>query len=338
ACSLLPEDEEKYQLTLSGVETEIEYELAQVTKGDVVLTKKLYALYQEENGEELSFGVDGREVEAVFVVKGEEVKKGTLLCKLASDDLEEEKAKLSYTINRNKMLIDQAKELMEYDKEKLAERKLSSIDYNNAIYDLEKALSDECESYEDAIAVAALKLSEINEKLKGCKLYAGMDGTVSYISAALTSGNNNYSKDMTVMRIVDTSRCVFALETEDYKDYPEFFAEGNTVVLTNNSGEEYPTTVLPVNEETGEMTLELNELDDRLTIGTRLFCIITVDEKKNVLRLPPAAVHQAMDTYYVYKTDESGLKQIQYVSVGLVGDDMVEITDGLKEGDVVVKK
>ena len=109
ACSLLPEEEDKYKIVLEPAETEVSYELAKVTKGDVRLSRKLYALYQEENGEELSFGSDGREVEAVFVVKGEEVKKGTLLAKLKSDDLEEERSSLKYTIERNELL----KKLME---------------------------------------------------------------------------------------------------------------------------------------------------------------------------------------------------------------------------------
>ena len=73
-----------------------------------------------------------------------------------------------------------------------------------------------------AVSVASLRLREVEEKLAGCKIYAGMDGTVSYVSAALTSGNNNYAKDTTVIRIVDSSHCVFVLENEEYKEYPEF--------------------------------------------------------------------------------------------------------------------
>ncbi|MBR4278058.1 MAG: biotin/lipoyl-binding protein [Lachnospiraceae bacterium] len=338
ACSLLPEEEDKYKIVLEPVETEVSYELAKVTKGDVRLSRKLYALYQEENGEELSFGLDGREVEAVFVVKGEDVKKGTLLAKLKSDDLEEEKASLKYTIERNNLLKAQARELTDYDIEKLSSRNLSTIDRENAITDLEKAYEAEIESYDDAVSVASLRLREVEEKLAGCKIYAGMDGTVSYVSAALTSGNNNYAKDTTVIRIVDSSHCVFVLENEEYKEYPDFFKEGNTVVLSNNQGDEYRTRVVPAGTGEGDIYLELEELDDRLTIGTRLFCDITVEEKKNVLRVTPDAVHSALDTYYVYKTDESGLKEIRYISVGLIGDEYIEITDGLKEGDVVVKK
>ncbi len=342
ACSFMPAEEEKYHITLSRTETDMAYELAAVTRGDVVLTNRLYAQYQEENGEELSFGTDGREVEAVYVSKGDHIEKGTLLAKLACADLEEEKTTLEYEITRNELLKKQALERLEFDKGQLGKLRdsyrMSLGDYNTAVADLERNVSEEIEDYDDALEVARIKQKQVSEKLEGCSICSGMDGTIAYISVTLTNGNNNYSAGMTVIRVVDTSHCIFVMENDGYKDYPDYFKEGNTVELTNNAGEIYKTTVMAASKDQEMPGLELNELDERLTIGTRLFCVITVDERKNVLKLPPAAIHQAMDKYYVYKTDESGLKTIAYITVGLIGDDSVEVLDGLKEGDIVIKK
>ncbi|MBR1860509.1 MAG: biotin/lipoyl-binding protein [Lachnospiraceae bacterium] len=341
-CSLYPEEEERYKIRLERSETEVAYELVEVTRGDVLLTKRLFAQYQEENGEELAFGLDGRAVEALYVDKGDVVKKGDLLAKLECEDLEDEKAELEYTIKKNRLLKQQAEALLQFDIDRLDEilerYEMSRGDYDTRVGELTKNTGEAIEDYDDAMEIAQIRLSEVKKKLEGCCLYAGMDGTISYVSVTLTSGNNNYVAGNTVIRIVDTSHCLFVMEGEEWKEYPDFFKEGAAVTLTNNAGEIYETTVQAPDEETGELSLELNELDDRLTTGTRLFCIITVDESRDTLKLPPAAIHQAVDGYYVYVSDEGGLKSLRYVDVGLVGDDAVEIKSGLEEGDIVIRR
>ncbi len=53
---------------------------------------------------------------------------------------------------------------------------------------------------------------------------------------------------------------------------------------------------------------------------------------------PKKAVHTVGDEYYVYFTDENNIRTVQYVTVGLKGDDRYEILSGIKEGDFLVIK
>ena len=61
-----------------------------------------------------------------------------------------------------------------------------------------------------------------------------------------------------------------------------------------------------------------------------------MDERKNVLSLPKGAIYYADGKPYVYILDENSYRQINWVDIGLIGDDRVEITGGLSEGDMVV--
>ena len=50
--------------------TEVEYSMAAVTRGDVVLSQKIPCVYEQVNEEELYFPVTGRQVDTVFVKRG----------------------------------------------------------------------------------------------------------------------------------------------------------------------------------------------------------------------------------------------------------------------------
>lgn len=341
-CALFPDDEEEHKVTLVKTDTTMDYELAQVTVGNVTLTEKIYCEYREENGEELSFGQDGRAVDEVYVTKGEEVKKGTLLAKLECDDLIEEKNRLQYTIDRDTLLINQSLETLQFEIDELTEDRnsgrIDALSYADTVAEMEERNASGNEKYEDAIEVAEIRLSEVNTQLSGCYIYAGMDGTVSYIINSLVKGSTSYRAGNTMIRVIDMSHCNFFIDAESYGEYFDYFTEGQEVVLTNNSGDECPTTVLPYSEEDGGLLLEVNEIDDNRSIGDRMYVYLTLDSRENVLILQKSAVHYAGGQYYVYVSDDGGLKSMKYITVGLVGDDSIEILDGLEEGDIVIKK
>lgn len=95
-------------------ENEVEYSMAAVTRGDVVLSQKIPCVYEQVNEEELYFPVTGRQVDTVFVKKGDEVKKGDLLAQLVMDG-EEKQQEYEYVVERNELLISQAKKKCQYD-------------------------------------------------------------------------------------------------------------------------------------------------------------------------------------------------------------------------------
>ena len=82
--------------------------------------------------------------------------------------------------------------------------------------------------------------------------------------------------------------------------------------------------------------VEIEWLGDGIDVGTTGTLRLILDKKENVLSLPVGAVNYADGKPYVYVLDDNGFKQMVWVSAGLIGDDLVEITSGLSEGDKVV--
>ena len=73
-------------------------------------------------------------------------------------------------------------------------------------------------------------------------------------------------------------------------------------------------------------------------MGTRGYVTLVLDERHDALYLPNSCIYTADDQTYVFVEDADGMQSIQYVTVGMKGDSYTEITDGLGEGDIVIRK
>ena len=56
------------------------------------------------------------------------------------------------------------------------------------------------------------------------------------------------------------------------------------------------------------------------------------------MRVPLRAIHTLGDQNYVYVANEAGVREARWVTVGLTGNDGIEIVSGLSEGDTVILK
>ncbi len=125
---------------------------------------------------------------------------------------------------------------------------------------------------------------------------------------------------------------------------------GQEVVITADAleGKEYKGTVTKVSVNgtttngvtTYPVTVEITEFDDALLPGMNVDVSIVVSNSQHVLMVPITAVNRG-DTVYVKGEKESeddsapeGYKTVK-VTTGVSNDEYVEITSGLKEGDIV---
>lgn len=93
--------------------------------------------------------------------------------------------------------------------------------------------------------------------------------------------------------------------------------------------------------QSGVTTYEVTlKLDDRKTLmsGMNVDVEILAESRENVLVIPIDAVHKLQGEYMVTVKDSAGNKSDINVKLGLVTKNKVEITSGLKEGDVIVYK
>jgi multidrug efflux pump subunit AcrA (membrane-fusion protein) len=117
------------------------------------------------------------------------------------------------------------------------------------------------------------------------------------------------------------------------------------VRLSSQSGEEFTATVtgLPMTgtaagDENGvdqSVHLQLEDESVPLVLSDAAVILITIDEREDVLWLPPAALRSFQGETFVF-VDLNGVQRRVNVSVGLVSADRVEIVSGLEEGQTVI--
>lgn len=331
ACSLLPEEEERVLPVIAQKDVTEKYSLAMVEKRDVNLTETLSCTYSQLAEESLYFELFGRAVEFVYVEKGDEVKAGDLLVSLEVGDVEERLAQVRDELEKHELLIRQAEEMKEFYTQK-KERSSNLFEQEECILKIEE--------YDEKITeyLAYVEYAQ-NEKLicegtiEASRLYAGIDGMVSYIRADLIGSYPN--ADSRIITIKDTSECAFQTQDEAAMKYLEV---GDSVELKVSGGKQYSAKVSRFDTEEGKTYFSLDEPDYTLSFGTRATAELLLDSAEQVPAVAKSAVYSTDDFYYVYCLSESGVRELVKIEVGLIGDRYVEIKSGLELQESVISR
>lgn len=338
------------EIEVEEVSEPIQYTMDVVRRGNVSNDMSVSCSYMQMKEEDISFSMDGGRIYQVYVDKGDTVKKGDLLVELDVEELEAKIEDAEYNLAYQKLLLKQTKEQLDYEIQARKERYAVAISGTNdskQITTLNRSLTEDIESIqknyatkiedsEDEITINQYKLDAYNEELNNSRLYASIDGTVSFVKDNLY--NSLTEADEKIMTVIDTSLCAFISEKIKYKDY---FEEDTPVTIStgfSSTAKEYEAYPVNKAEWEDEMYFQLTEQDYELEIGTRGSMMVTLESAEDVLYISSAAVHQAGDDYYVYMVDDEGMRSVQYIEVGVIGKQSVEIVSGLNEGDYVVLK
>ncbi|MBR6222394.1 MAG: efflux RND transporter periplasmic adaptor subunit [Lachnospiraceae bacterium] len=84
-------------------------------------------------------------------------------------------------------------------------------------------------------------------------------------------------------------------------------------------------------------TLLLDDPDDNIYIGVSAKAYLFIGEAKDALVIPYDALCSDVDGDYVLEIDPQNILQRKDVKLGLASDDYYEVTEGLKEGDKIIK-
>ena len=137
--------------------------------------------------------------------------------------------------------------------------------------------------------------------------------------------SKTYVNEVDISRIKQGQKVEIGLDA-----FPEKQLSG-TVTQVANIGEQRPNSDAKV----FEVTIKVNEVDTTLRPAMTTSNMIITDYIENALLVPLEAVHSQGDsiTYVFHKNGFSATRR--EVALGAKGNDMVEITDGLEEDDVV---
>ena len=339
-------EEENGPIVVEKEEQTISYEFGVAQIGDVVKTEKIRCTYRQMNEQEVSFSVGGRLVERVFVENGDKVKKGDLLVSLSGKDLQRQIDRLQYQIARNELLLgyaetDEAFELSGYwvnflyyspqteeDRDALDER----------IADTQRNYRYTKEDYSDALEMDRKQLQVLQQELKSGNLYASMDGVVYNLKEHLEGSTARV--DEVIMRILDTSECVFETEAKEFASY---FTEGESVEMQlsfSSSGGDYELIPFKMDTWGDTQLFQVYSGPDgsQLEVGISGTIMLVTGRRENVLCVPANAVYEADGKAYVYVLNTDNMREVKWIETGLYGDTTVEITGGLEEGEKVIVK
>jgi len=286
------------------------YSTVACLKDTVKLTDTKEVFYHQGSEQEICFDEGGKRVERVYVKKGDAVSKGDLILELSNPNLEEQIENINY--------------------------QLKLIQINETYFG---SMMDDYAKEDTAADVAYYnkKLADLKERLGKCKVYATIDGVVHDIDSKLEGSTTR--KDQVVMTIVDGADGFFMSSDADMVQECKADSEYAMTVKIGSASGEYVIT--PMNMETWTEEEQYFEVVSRpetveLTVDTKGNVTIPIEEKANVLCIPNLCIYEADGQKYVYMVDDEGMKTVQFIKTGLVGDEYTEIISGLEEGQQVI--
>ena len=337
--------EETPPLVLESGDEAAEYSLTEVMKGTLEETTTLQCYYRKNAEQEVYFPVSGKQIRRICVQEGDIVKKGDLLAELSIGNIEDQIDELKYRISRNELLLSYIDEDEKLD----IENRYNSLaymskgteedkeDYEADIQRMKDQNEQKRNSYRDSIEFDKKKLAMLQSQLSQSRVYAQFDGKVSKVEKGLIGTTSNVEK--CVMTVVDDQEGYFESQKEDMIPYLTEESYSMKVMFGNGRGD---YTLVPRDRSSwGEkqyFTILKGDNTEALEVDDKGDLIIVTARKENALYLPNECIRNAGDKHYVYVVTEEGLRDVVWVTVGLHGDGVTEILDGLEEGDKVIRR
>ncbi len=331
-CFLLPAEPEVPELPLVTPYSGAEYITAQVTRGDLTLVQTFNCTFSATRQENLKFTTVDKPYGTIFVTVGQEVTAGTLVAELEAGDVKEKLRQAEEEIARLEIQVRSAEKALELALEQEALRKADNTTASDA-------RAADLAYYQESLIIRKEKRDELSEELESLRLYAGIDGIVTYVKT-VREGETSSKADL-IATITDTASSMFTGSTDAW----QWLKPGTEVEVTCGDAQ-YPCVSVSAaslgleeyEDFRGNRTIYLKLLGPETPSGdnTRGTVELLLDSRQDVLILPKRAVFTVGDQYYVYCEDENGLKNAKPVSCGLLAGWYIEVTDGLSEGDTVI--
>ena len=318
------------------------FELTPVTRGTVQQPLVLNCDYSQTVEVDLYFAVDQEVITDVYVEKGDIVEKGELLASVDVENMEKQVRELEHRLDRAMLSLRQIQENKDFDLEQ-AQILFSYTPMSDQDQDalkeqkenIEKSYHKSLEDTADSVEMLTVRLDNAREYLRGGNLYAPMDGVINYLKPDLEGSVTDSTER--VASLYDADSRMFISENTEAIPYIDPEEEYIIVCGLGKNQREYAVAPACL-ENWGEKVyfrLLDEEYDPNIIKSGKISMVI--QEAEHVLCVDKEAVHTSGERYYVYLLDEEGIRRMQFVETGLWGTRLVEIRDGLTEGDYVIK-
>ena len=322
-CGILPTEEE---FDVAPVLKEYEgasFNKVTVTRGTLEKTEEISGKYKGTVKEDIE--PDGASViKKIYVKKGDRVKAGDVVMQYELPGSEKTLKESNEKIEKTKLQITQARELMKLEVEKQKKIGGGSKEIANARNQYEQQIK----ALESSLELLKMDAKIAKEEIEEEQITASVNGVVTYVDS---KAEGTYGTEgEAAIKIEGKKKNRFEANSK----YASHCKEGDIVTIEVR-GQEYKATVKKDPESTDSVYFyprsKLN-LED----GTVCSYQVILKEKKDILYLPSSIVYSMGDKHVVYYEDANGLKSTKEVSIGETIDNFVEITAGLEENEQVI--
>jgi len=312
-----------------------------VQRGDILIQAKLAGDVEPVAVAGVTFAMEGH-VDHVYVQPNEMVTKGQLLADLTElADLEKRAKEIRRAVEKAEIQLEIEQELLKKYKAggySAYDIRLQELQVQLAQIALEEVLS------QYGLDDATNSLEAIEAQLDQARAFAPVDGLIVSVTApgrAVTTDTTVFvigdPAQLEVVAVPDRSRA-----TEQFKQMFEGMPAAVTLDAKPGSTLAGKVTELPSpygrgpsNDAIVRIVLDQAPSIDTYQSGDKVTVVIELANKKGVLWLPPAAVHQVGGRTFVISDAGNGPQRIE-IEIGVQTQDKVEILSGLKEGQVVI--
>ncbi len=343
-----------------------------VQRGDVVYAGSFNGRINPTNEVSLAFAQSGQVAE-VFVERGETVLEGVPIARLDTAELERELALAQSALavaqaqltavettnaaqqNRAELALALAQLDLDFATAQAGEtptpEQAHQIGRLTILRDLAQLAVDELATAVDPqlsanVQQAELRVTELETAIANAVLMAPADGVL--VSLNLSPGRGVAAGEpVATLADLEELEVNANLQTTQMGE----LAEGMPVFIfpANRPGESFPGSIrqmpypygtrgsadVPPTDSSTRFAFT-NPADARqFQPGDRVRVEVVIEERPDVLWLPPAAVRNFSGRYFVVVQDDVGQSRVDIV-LGIEGDGRVEIREGLSEGQVIV--
>lgn len=336
-CMLLPKEEEERKVTFVKSDELQQYTFISPERIDLEKTVDIPCVYRQLEELNLGFQLDDHVVKGVYVNVRDAVKKGTLLAELEIGEMGDELKAMENEIESAKNAIEQIKLQASNDKENVEleykYKHITKVEYNQRISEIQDNVKAATKEKEDAIYILNLRLKEKQDIISSSKIYAPIDGVISYVKTNLLDSMSE--ENIGVIKMIDPEKCAFEIYVSEDSTY---LKEGETYTVEAN-GLSYEGVILGSDQENPSyIYLQMKEVPMNLEVGTSGAIRYLVDSRKDALVLPSKIIHEGEGFNFVYIVGDDNIKKIQKVEVGLKTEEYAEIVSGLEEDDYVINE
>jgi multidrug efflux pump subunit AcrA (membrane-fusion protein) len=273
----------------------------------------------------------------------------------AKENLAKAQAQAELALSQAQAQVSQAEESLRQAKANLAE-----LQGKPAVVQAQTALEQAQEAYDQAVAnadpnsynmrlqaldlqQAQLNIQDLQDQIASAQLIAPFDGQILSLNIQTGDSVQAYS---TIGVLADPNALEITAELSSDELSQMALGQQAVITLRNRPGETFNGTVRQLPYPYGGTTVDTGSDDTAvhvsiegqvdMNLGELATVSIVLQEKENVLWLPPAAIRTYQGRNFVVVQNPDGTQRRVDVLLGITTDERVEIVAGLEEGQVIV--